>query len=220
MAELFGDDAFDARLEELEDSLGGAKNLAAAFSQELRAVQTTVADTNREIAGLRSGIGSGLKRAVDGLVLDGKRLSEVLGEVAKAMVNATYSAAVRPVTNHAAGLLAGGLEAIIGGMMPFKNGAGFSQGRVRPFASGGIVSGATMFAMRGGAGLMGEAGPEAIVPLARGSDGRLGVRMQGNQRPVQIVMNISTPDVAGFQRSQSQIAAQLDRAIRRGQRNQ
>lgn len=76
------------------------------------------------------------------------------------------------------------------------------------------------FAMRGGTGLMGEAGPEAILPLARGADGRLGVQAGGGGgRPVTIVMNIATPDVQGFQRSQSQIAAQAARAMARGQRN-
>ncbi|HHL22093.1 MAG TPA: phage tail tape measure protein, partial [Aliiroseovarius sp.] len=72
--------------------------------------------------------------------------------------------------------------------------------------------------MRGGLGLMGEAGPEAIMPLARGPDGRLGVR-GGGGRPVNITMNISTPDVEGFRRSQGQIATQMARAIARGQRN-
>jgi len=66
---------------------------------------------------------------------------------------------------------------------------------------------------------MGEAGPEAIMPLARGADGRLGVRSEGGGRPVSVVMNISTPDVEGFQRSQSQIAAQVTRVMARGRRN-
>ena len=67
---------------------------------------------------------------------------------------------------------------------------------------------------------MGEAGPEAIMPLARGADGRLGVRSAGGGgRPVQVVMNISTPDVQGFQRSQGQIATQMSRALGHGQRN-
>lgn len=66
---------------------------------------------------------------------------------------------------------------------------------------------------------MGEAGPEAIMPLSRGADGRLGVRMAGGGRPVTVVMNIQTPDVAGFERSQSQIAARAARALARGQRN-
>lgn len=65
---------------------------------------------------------------------------------------------------------------------------------------------------------MGEVGPEAIMPLARGPDGRLGVQAGGG-RSVNVVMNISTPDVQGFQRSQSQIAAQVSRALARGQRN-
>jgi phage-related minor tail protein len=76
-----------------------------------------------------------------------------------------------------------------------------------------------MFPMRGGRGLMGEAGPEAIMPLARGPDGRLGVQAAGGGRAVTVVMNISTPDVQGFQRSQSQIAAQASRALARGHRN-
>jgi phage-related minor tail protein len=73
--------------------------------------------------------------------------------------------------------------------------------------------------MRGGTGLMGEAGPEAIMPLVRSADGRLGVEAQGGGRAVQVVMNISTPDAEGFRRSQSQIAAQVGRALGRGQRN-
>ena len=63
---------------------------------------------------------------------------------------------------------------------------------------------------------MGEAGPEAIMPLARGPDGRLGVRGGGG---VSVTVNIATPDAAGFQRSQSQVAALIARAVARGQRN-
>jgi len=73
--------------------------------------------------------------------------------------------------------------------------------------------------MRGGVGLMGVAGPEAVMPLARGADGRLGVRHTGSARSVNVVMNITTPDAEGFRRSQSQIAAQMGRALARGQRN-
>ena len=111
-----------------------------------------------------------------------------------------------------------GVGSLVQGILPFADGAPFSQGRVMPFAQGGIVSTATGFGMRGGMGLMGEAGPEAIMPLARGADGKLGVRGNGGGATT-IVMNITTPDVQGFQRSQSQIAAQLSRALSTGNRN-
>ena len=57
------------------------------------------------------------------------------------------------------------------------------------------------------------------VPLARGPDGKLGVRNSGGGRAVNVVMNITTPDVQGFRRSQGQIAAQMSRALGRGSRN-
>jgi lambda family phage tail tape measure protein len=89
---------------------------------------------------------------------------------------------------------------------------------VTPFASGGIVNSPTLFPLRGGAGLMGEAGAEAIMPLARGGDGKLGIRMSGN-RGVNVTVNISTPEVASFRQSQTQVASLIARAVSRGQRN-
>jgi len=61
----------------------------------------------------------------------------------------------------------------------FGDGAAFSGGRVTPFARGGIFNSPTLFPMASGMGLMGEAGPEAVMPLTRGSDGKLGVKAQG-----------------------------------------
>ncbi|WP_102109362.1 phage tail tape measure protein [Oceaniglobus roseus] len=203
----------------LEQTLGGASAIAAAFDGEMKRMQSTIADTGREVSVLSGGISRGLKRAFDGLIFDGLKLSDALKGVATSMVDAAYNAAVRPVAGHLGGLLAQGVEGLVSGMLPFRDGAGFVQGRVMPFATGGVVSSPTYFPMRGGAGLMGEAGPEAIMPLARGADGRLGVRSAQGGQPVTVVMNISTPDVQGFQRSQSQIAARLGRALGQGQRN-
>ena len=45
--------------------------------------------------------------------------------------------------------------------------------------------------MRGGVGIMGEAGPEAIMPLKRGANGKLGVEMHGGGQPVNIVQNFN-----------------------------
>jgi phage-related minor tail protein len=64
-------------------------------------------------------------------------------------------------------------------MTASANGNVFAGGNVIPFARGGVVSGPTIFPMANGMGLMGEAGPEAVMPLKRNSRGQLGVVAQG-----------------------------------------
>jgi phage-related minor tail protein len=211
-------DAFDSDISALERSLGDVSAVTAAFEAQLRGTQTALSDTTRDLGNLERGFSNGLRRALDGLVLDGKSLSDVFAGLGRSMSGTVYNAALKPVTDHFGGMLAGGLNSLVSGLMPFADGAPFSQGRVMPFAKGGIVSKPTPFAMRGGSGLMGEAGPEAIMPLARGPDGRLGVR-GGGGGGVHVTMQITTPDVQGFQRSQSQIAQQMARAMQRSQRN-
>lgn len=218
MTDESGFDDLEGRAEGLNETLGQTGQLVAGFDGELRRMQTSLAATGRDIAVLERGLSSGLRRAFDGVVFDGMTLSSALDTLANSLVNTAYNAAISPVTKHVGGLLAQGVDGLIGGILPFADGAPFSQGRVMPFATGGIVSGATPFGMRGGMGVMGEAGPEAIMPLARGPDGKLGVRGAGGGGQT-IVMNINTPDVQGFQRSQGQIAAQMTRALGRGKRN-
>ena len=213
----------DARVTALESSLDGARGATEAFDAELRRMGQTMAFTGREVDVLSRSIGGGLRRAFDGVVFDGAKLSDALRQVSRSMVDAVYSAAMRPVQNAFGGALAHGVQGAMSALMPFARGGGLAEGRVMPFAEGGIVSGPVAFPMRGGrTGLMGEAGPEAILPLARGPDGRLGVQTAkgGAGRPVNVVINVSTPDVEGFRRSEGQIAAELGRLMARGQRNQ
>ena len=206
------------QLQALEAQLGSSVSMVAAFDGELARMRETMVFTGREVNTLSSGISGGLRKAFDGLVFDGMKLNDALKTVAKTIVDTIYSIAIKPVTGALGGLLAQGVAGIMGAGMPFANGGAFSQGKVMPFAKGGIIGGPTTFPMRGGRGLMGEAGPEAIMPLTRGADGRLGVQSAGG-RAVNVVMNITTPDVQGFQRSQTQVAAQVTRALARGQRN-
>jgi hypothetical protein len=219
MDEIDGVSALDGQIAALEQSLGGAQIVAAAFDGQIRRMSDAMGEAGGDVGRLSTGISRNLRRSFDGLILDGQKLSDVMGSLARSLVETTYSAALRPVTDRLGGLVAGGIEGLVSGLLPFAKGAGFTQGRVMPFARGGVVSGPLAFPMRGGTGLMGEAGPEAIMPLVRSADGRLGVEAQGGGRAVQVVMNISTPDAEGFRRSQSQIAAQVGRALGRGQRN-
>ena len=215
MAELDGLDDLDVSVDALAQSLGSAGSLAAGFDAELKRIHQTFAATGNQARSLSSTLSGGLRKAIDGVILDGMNLSDALGIVGKSMINAAFNAAVKPVTDHFGALLGGVMNSVI----PFEKGGAFSQGRVTPFANGGVVNGPVHFPMRGGTGLMGEAGPEAIMPLARGADGKLGVRSSGGGGSVNVVMNIQTPDAQGFQRSQSQIAAQMSRVLARGNRN-
>ena len=216
MAEI---DELQEQIAALEATLAGSAGMVAAFDGELARMRDSLVFTGREVNTLSSGIGGGLRRAFDGLVFDGVKLSDALRGVARTMADTIYGVAMKPVQNALGGALAQGLNGLLGGLMPFEKGGAFVQGRVMPFAKGGVVAQATAFPMRGATGLMGEAGPEAIMPLARGADGRLGVQAAGSARPVTVVMNITTPDMQGFQRSQTQIAAQVQRMLARGQRN-
>ena len=71
----------------------------------------------------------------------------------------------------------------------FARGAAFQNGRVTAFARGGIVDRPVLFPMANGAGLMGEAGPEAVMPLGRDSRGRLGVRAGGADSGIRVIVN-------------------------------
>jgi hypothetical protein len=189
---------------DLDDQMDDAGRMAASFSTELTRMREQLSETTRDLGNLETGLAGGLRRAINGLVIDGDRLSDALSTVGRAMIDTVYKAAMKPVTDRLGGLLSQGLNGLVSNVMPF--------------AKGGVVSGGTAFPMRGGMGLMGEAGPEAILPLTRGPDGRLGVRAQGGAAP-NVTINITTPDVAGFRRSQSQIAAEMSRLMARGARN-
>ncbi len=209
----------EAQFVNLETGLSGLEGVASAFRRELDGVGGSFRGAGREATDMSRSVTSSISRAFEGLVFDGKKLSESLAGIGRSLSNSALNQALAPVQKGVGSALSGGLSAIFGGLSPFAKGAAFSSGRVAAFARGGVVDGPTHFPMRGGTGLMGEAGPEAIVPLARSSDGRLGVRTNGGGGAVHVTMNISSPDVAGFRRSQSQVAAEMNRAIQRGRRN-
>ena len=207
------------QLETLETRFSDASDIGGQFDATLKRMVGSFSDAKTGAMNLDRAFSTGLRRAMDGVVLDGANLTDALGKIRDSLISSAYSAAAKPVANHFGGLMANGLENLVGAVLPFAKGGVLSQGRVQPFAKGGVVDSPHVFPMNGATGLMGEAGPEAIMPLTRGADGRLGVHTQGGGRPVSVVMKIQTPDADSFRRSQGQIAARIGRVLGQAQRN-
>ena len=128
-----------------------------------------------------------LGEAVASLIEDLARLivrMTVLEPLARS-ISAAFAGAFSPAAPAAAGGAAQPSLTSLGG--GYAQGAAFANGReLMAFAKGGafgghgIVRKPTLFPMARGAGLMGEAGPEGVLPLARTSDGSLGVKTDGS----------------------------------------
>ena len=103
--------------------------------------------------------------------------------------------------------------------LPNATGNAFASNNIIPYAMGGVVGKPTLFKFaQGGAlrtGLMGEAGPEAIMPLKRGADGRLGVS-GGGSAPVNVTVNVDASgnsQVAGDQTQGAQLGRVISQAV-------
>ncbi len=102
-----------------------------------------------------------------------------------------------------------------GNVVPSAMGNVFAKNKIVPYAYGGIVKKPTLFPMaNGGIGLMGEAGAEAIIPLKRGRDGKLGVASQGGGiGNISVNVNASGSSVEGDSNQAAQLGKMLGMAV-------
>jgi phage-related minor tail protein len=180
---------------------------------DLTFAKIDAAELKSELQGLdrlAQSFGQSLTGAFLSAAADGRKLSDVLRSLMLSLSRQALTSALKPL-----GQL---VTSALSGVIANAKGNVIASGRITPFASGGIVSGPTLFPLASGLGLMGERGAEAIMPLSRGADGKLGVRA-AVARPVAVTLNISTPDAESFRRSSSQVQAALLRALERGERN-
>jgi hypothetical protein len=158
--------------------------------------------------------GATLSSAFVDIALRGKGLGDVLRSLALRLSEIALKAAFKPLTDALGGVLAGAFTGLA-----FAKGGVVRGPLPVPFAQGGVISSPIAFPLGGKRlGLAGERGPEAILPLARGPDGSLGVRADA-AGGMMITFNVTTPDADSFRRSETQIAALLARAVGHGHRN-
>ena len=180
---------------------------------------TSDSSLNTDVAGLKTtmdaldlsaqNVAKSLTAAFAGAAASGKSFEQVLVGIGTKLANMTLNSAMKAGS--------GGLSSLLSSLLGGLSGGG-GLGSIVPFADGGIVSSPTFFGAGGGLGVMGERGAEAIMPLARGPDGALGLAASGQGGGTSVIVNISTPDAESFRHSEQQVSSALARAVSRGQR--
>jgi hypothetical protein len=184
---------------------------AQAALEEYETTVRRIADQTQAWRDVARDLGFTFTSAFEDAIVRGRRLSEVLRgllqDIARILIRRTIT---EPVTGWILGQL--------GGIFGSEHGNVFIGGNVVPFARGGIVTTPTIFPLaRGGIGLMGEAGPEAIMPLRRTRGGRLGVEAIGSSVPtVQQTINVTVQGGIGEMDDQQRLAREIGRLARAG----
>ena len=174
-----------------------------------------ITDALRTLEILSQSFGSQLTGALKSAVIHGRDLDDVLRSIGSNLSGMALNRGLRPLQILTNGLF-DDLFSGLGPLMPFAKGG--VPGHVVPFAAGGVVSAPSYFPLGRNVGVMGEAGPEAILPLQRSADGRLGVAASGGGASVNVVFNVTTPDASSFRKSEAQVTGMLARAVSRGTR--
>ncbi len=174
-----------------EVGIKGGDNLTALASGMKQATEETKMlrqATQKWLEDFQSGL-------VDAIV-EGENFGDTLSNIGKQIEKMVLKMALFG-SDGTSGLLGGWVSGLFKGLFPSAHGNVFAYGMpVMAYAHGGVVSAPTIFPMARGLGLMGEAGPEAVMPLRRTSSGDLGVIAQGQGGGV-TVQNYVTVESGG-----------------------
>ena len=169
----------------------------------------------RNAASLGRQFSNALVGAFDSIAIKGRNVGDVLRTLALRLSDIVLKAALKPLEQGFGNLVSG----LMSGGIGFAKGGVVRQGMPVPFASGGVIQSPISFPLAGGRlGIAGERGAEAIMPLSRGPDGRLGIAARGGAG-TSVTFNVTAQDAESFRRSETQIAAMLARAVSLGPRN-
>jgi phage-related minor tail protein len=184
-------------------------------TSDLSAASGTLDGMTVKTAGLTSAATTFSKvmtQAFSSSVASGQKFDDVLKSLALKMSDLAAKSALQA----SAGAMSSSISSLVSSLFGGAGKAGVSS-PVKAFASGGVIGTPSYFPMPGGTGLAGESGPEAIMPLQRAADGSLGVAAQGGGNTIHV--QIATPDLDGFRRSENYVTGQIARAVARGQRS-
>lgn len=189
--------------------------ITIAIDADTSAFQREIANADKLARGFAASLGA----AFSGAIVYGRSFNDVLSTLGLRLSSLAIGAAFKPLEQGLSGLFQN-LSVDPGAIATAAaNAAGRSIGSLTPFASGGVIASPTYFPLGNNMGLAGERGAEAIMPLTRGADGKLGVVAQSSAAPAVVNVNISTPDAASFRRSEAYLSSMVARAVARGDRS-
>ncbi len=155
-------------------------------------------ETEKLVKSIENTLATSMASAIEGLIDGTKSLSESLSGVLRQVASL---------------LLNFGTKSLMGSIFPSANGNVYANNKIVPFASGGVVNKPTIFPMANGMGLMGEAGPEAIMPLRRGANGKLGVEASGGVGNVVVNVDAAGSKVQGDQPNAKALGSAIGAAV-------
>lgn len=215
-------------IESLPSYLSGIESAAAGFSKTLDYSQrlTLEQEKQKQLAdGIAQTIGGGMASAFDALVAGTENFGTSLRKIAAGVLKDIAKQLLQIyVINTAISAISGLFGPKAGGFAPGvkfnptafsmpsllnANGNVFAANGIVPYAMGGIVDRPTLFPFAKGIGLMGEAGPEAILPLQRGANGKLGVAGGGGTTNVVINVDAKGTKTQGDQGNAGALARDL-----------
>lgn len=222
---------YPAITKDLQKEMDAAKKSSQTF---LSGMTAAIKDAKASFDNLSVTVGTGLADGFARAIAYGEDLGSTLQKLGQDIIyTVTKMLLLQSITRMFGGLFGGGgnsLQVATGYQMHFSGldsgwdaltaarGRAFGPAGLVPFANGGIVGRPTLFKFAGGTGLMGEAGPEAIMPLQRDSQGRLGVSVANNAQAAgnvtyAPVINVNVENNGSGEMSAQQ-ANQMSRQVR------
>ena len=188
----------------VREALNNAKVETKGFKESFKELYDSVTDLNTNLSTYAVGAIDRLSDSFVDLMVTGKATfgelaRSILQDIQRMILKAILFQTIFSPLKNFLGLADGGVvsEGATGEVtMASFNAKGnvFAKNKIVPYAYGGIVNKPTLFPMANGMGLMGEAGPEAIMPLKRAANGKLGVQSSGGMG--NIVVNVDASGTA------------------------
>ena len=188
----------DSRHQSIAESFANTFVEAEGINAQLKEQESSAEKLKELYGSIKDTIATGMVNAIEGLLDGTKTLGQSLSNILKQLGSM---------------FLQFGMKGLIGSIFPSAKGNVFAQNKIVPFAYGGVVNKPTLFPMANGMGLMGEAGPEAIMPLRRGPGGRLGVESSGGVGNVVVNVDASGSNVEGDSDQAGQLGKLLGAAV-------